>query len=306
MRLSVVICTWNRCELLRQTLERMTQLRVPAGIEWEVLVVNNSSTDATEAISRSFEQRLPLRYLFEPKKGKSNALNLALGAVTGAYLLYTDDDVLVEPDWMEGYVEAFKRHPECAVFGGAIEPWFEGTPPGWVEQVLPIVESAWAIRRIPRERAPFAMEKSFLPFGANLAIRTAEQKRFPYDPKLGPNEDTQMRGEETAVVAQMLDAGEKGVWVPGARVKHYLPAARQTPEFLRGVYRGLGIISGRRMQARGENGAGTRCALHVQRLAGETRYTLGRALGLAGVWVAGLRTASMAQGRLEGLRVTVR
>jgi len=302
MMLSVVICTWNRAALLRQTLEQMTQLRVPSGVSWEVLVINNNSTDDTEVAVKLFQTRLPLRYFFEPKKGKSNALNLAMKEARGEYLLYTDDDVLVEEDWLSGYTEAFARHPECAIFGGAIEPWFEGTPPPWIEAVLPLVESAWAIRRMERARAPFTMEKSFLPFGANLVIRKAEQLRFPYDPSLGPSEDTQMRGEETAVVAQMLGAGVKGIWAPAARVRHFLPKARQSADFLRGVYRGLGVISGRRMKARGESGFGSRVSLRIQAMWGELKYGTGRALGLPAVWVIGLRSASMAWGRLEGMQ----
>ena len=302
MKLSVIICTWNRASLLRQTLEQLTHLRVPSGVSWEVLVINNNSTDDTEAVARLFQTRLPLRYLCEPKKGKSYALNLAMQAALGAYLLYTDDDVLVEEDWLCGYADAFARNPECAIFGGAIEPWFEGTPPPWIKPVLPLVESAWAIRRLEHGRAPFAMEKSFLPFGANLAIRKTEQLRFPYDPSLGPSEDTQRRGEETACVVQMLDAGVQGIWVPAARVRHFLPIARQSADFLRGVYRGLGELSGQRMKARGESGFGTRVSLRILALWGELKYATGRALGLPTVWVTGLRSASMAWGRLEGLR----
>ncbi|MCW8130904.1 MAG: glycosyltransferase family 2 protein [Planctomycetota bacterium] len=301
MRFSAVICTWNRCDLLRQTLEQMTKLRLPGGAAWELLVVNNNSTDATEAACGAYKDRLPLRYFFEPKPGKSNALNLVLKEARGAYLLYTDDDVLVAEDWIAEYDAAFQRHPDAAIFGGAIDPWFEGEPPEWLPRVMPIVESAYAVRRMPPESPESEMKANFLPFGANLAIRAEEQRRFPYDPKLGPNANTQMRGEETAVLLQMLEAGVKGLWAPRARVRHFLPKARQSEAFLRGVYRGLGILSGRRMHERGEAGAGARLGLRWQRFSGNAKYALGKVLGSPETWVKGLRHASTAEGRIAGL-----
>ncbi|MBI3831246.1 MAG: glycosyltransferase family 2 protein [Planctomycetes bacterium] len=301
MLLSVVICTWNRCALLRQTLEQMTKLHALADGAWELLVVNNNSTDATETACKEFESRLPLRYFFEPQSGKSNALNLAMRETKGRYLLYTDDDVLVAEDWMVEYAAAFRRHPDAAIFGGAIDPWFEGEPPAWLPTVLPIVESAYAIRRIPADAPESPMQANFLPFGANLAIRKAEQERFPYDPKLGPNADTQMRGEETAVLLKMLESGIKGVWAPRARVRHFLPKHRQSEEFLRGVYHGLGKISGRRMKERGETGFASRAGLRWQAFTGQARYTFGKAAFLPTIWIKGLRHASSAAGRLAGM-----
>src|SRR5512134_131488 len=103
MDLTVAICTWNRGELLRKTLEQMTELVVPPGVTWELLVVNNNSTDHTDAVAAGFRRRLPLRYLVEPTPGKSNACNLAVREARGDYILWTDDDVLVSPQWLAAY-----------------------------------------------------------------------------------------------------------------------------------------------------------------------------------------------------------
>src|SRR6266536_6078206 len=92
MLITVAICTWNRCELLQTALEQLTRLLVPVDIEWELLVVNNNSTDATSSAIAPFASRLPVRELFEPKPGKSHALNLAIGEAAGDYILWTDDD----------------------------------------------------------------------------------------------------------------------------------------------------------------------------------------------------------------------
>ena len=120
LKLTAAICTWNRCESLRQTLEGFTHLNVPADTEWELLVVNNNCTDRTDDVLRSFEHRLPIRRAFEPTPGQSNARNRIVAEATGDYILWTDDDVTVSPDWLVAYAEAFRARPEGGLFGGPI------------------------------------------------------------------------------------------------------------------------------------------------------------------------------------------
>src|SRR5262249_21230021 len=117
-RVSVIICTWNRARLLDMTLEHFARLRVPAGVEWELVVVNNNSTDDTDAVLQRHEGRLPLRRLFEPRPGKSFAANLALAEARSDLILWTDDDVHVDPDWLAEYVAAARAWPDASFFGG--------------------------------------------------------------------------------------------------------------------------------------------------------------------------------------------
>ena len=93
MHITIAICTWNRCKLLGQTLEQMTRLEIPPHVQWELLIVNNNSTDATSAMVASFSRRLPIRERFEPRPGLSHARNRALTESQGDYILWTDDDV---------------------------------------------------------------------------------------------------------------------------------------------------------------------------------------------------------------------
>ena len=132
MQITVAICTWNRCALLRQALEQMTKLSIPPDVQWELLVVDNNSTDATPDVTNSFESRLPIRRIFEPKAGKSYALNRAISEASGDYILWTDDDALVDKLWLTAYCTAFKRWPDAAIFGGPVEPTFDGSPPPWL------------------------------------------------------------------------------------------------------------------------------------------------------------------------------
>src|SRR5262249_41851111 len=120
MDVTIAICIWNGAELLRQTLEEFTKIASPSGHTWELLDVNNNSTDATDEVVDSFRDRLPIRRLFEPRPGKSHAANSVLQNAQGRWILWTDDDVLVDRDWMVEFLNTAKRFPDAAVVGGHI------------------------------------------------------------------------------------------------------------------------------------------------------------------------------------------
>ena len=136
MLVTVAICTWNRARLLEQTLEGLRGLQVPAGTDWELLVVDNNSTDDTADVLRHFEGRLPLTAIPETRQGHSHARNAAVVRARGELLLWTDDDVIVDPGWIAAYVSAAAAWPEAAFFGGTVEPWFATAPPDWLARHL--------------------------------------------------------------------------------------------------------------------------------------------------------------------------
>src|ERR1700749_4624022 len=109
MFITVGICTFNRAESLRRTLDSLVAMEVPQDVAWEVVIVNNNSTDHTEEVIDAFRDRLSVRREFEPRPGKSNALNRAIDAAEGDYILWTDDDVVVDAGWGRAYVEGFMR-----------------------------------------------------------------------------------------------------------------------------------------------------------------------------------------------------
>jgi glycosyltransferase involved in cell wall biosynthesis len=125
MMITVAIPTLNRAESLKRTLESLAAMRIPMDLAWEVLVVNNGGTDHTDQVIDSFVGRLPIRRVVEPKRGVSNARNRAVDEAKGDYILWTDDDVVVDPGWLAAYADAFKRWPDVAVFGGKIVPRLE-------------------------------------------------------------------------------------------------------------------------------------------------------------------------------------
>lgn len=296
MRLTVVVCTWNRAHLLRHTLESMAQLIVPNGVEWELVVVNNNSTDDTEQVIASYTNRLPIRAFVEPRSGKSYALNRAVDEAEGDYLLITDDDVLVDPGWLQGYGQAFLRHPDAAVFGGPITAWFAGDPPQWLVKAFHQVEFAYAALHLGDEI--ISLDGRNGPFGANMAMRMDDQRRQRYDPALGPRPGSGLRGEETAVVKSILADGRQGYWVPEARVRHYIPRERQTTAYLREWYRGWGEqLALTRKQIPARLFLGRPLWLWREVIEAGVRYRAARALARPTIWVEELKKASIAEGR---------
>jgi glycosyltransferase involved in cell wall biosynthesis len=238
MRVTVAICTWNRAKLLDQTLRHMHDLKVPEGGEWELLVVDNNSTDETPAVVARHSAALPIRYLFEPKPGQSNARNCAIKAASGELLVWTDDDVLVDREWLAAYVAAARRWPDAAYFGGYISPVFEVQPPRWIVDNLDIVGHALVARDLgPDERKLKAGETVF---GASMAFRQSKVAGLEFDPRVGLVGHDNVRGDEAAFIAQVLARGGYGVWVPTARLQHFTPRSRMTARFFWNWFDGAG------------------------------------------------------------------
>lgn len=298
MLVTVAICTRNRARALERTLRSLAALAIPPSLRWELLVVDNGSGDETGKILASLSNVLPLRIIVETRIGLSHARNTAIAEAHGDYILWIDDDVLVDPEWLREYDDAFRTWPDAAFFGGPIVPAFEGIPPRWLELALPHVDNAYAARDLGD--APVALTRDTLPFGANFAVRADEQRRYPFDPELGRRGTALSAGEEWAVLEAMLADGASGRWVPGARLQHVISAERQTVRYLRGYYVGNGMSLARTRSAPGE-----RMLLGRPRWAWreavlqELAYRVRRAYASADVWSVHLRRASVAWGLLR-------
>lgn len=238
MRVSVVVCTRNRAEQLKRVLDSAVDLKIPDGLAWEFLLVDNGSVDHTAAVAASYADRLPIRCVREETPGLSNARNRAVAEARGAYICWTDDDVLIDSDWLAAYAEAFDRHPEAAFFGGVIEPVLEGEPPHWFKENWSRLSNIMAERNFGDQVVPLSHENERMPYGANYAVRTREQRETLYDPTLGVSPGHRRLGEESDVLLKMLQAGGVGFWVPKSRVRHMIPRSRQTLRYVR-IYQQL-------------------------------------------------------------------
>jgi glycosyltransferase involved in cell wall biosynthesis len=243
MRIAVIICTWNRAALLDDTLTQLGRVEVPLGVAWDILVVNNNCTDATDEVIARHARRLPIRRLCEPRPGKSFAANHAVGQTQADLLVWTDDDVLVDPHWLSAYAAAAQDWPQATFFGGSVEPLFSVRPPAWIGRSMRLLAAPYAVRSYDGSVRLLAAHE--IPFGVNMAMRRQVFDREAFDTRLGPCQKTEIRGEESNLIHRLRMSGHQGVWVGTARVKHYIPPQRLTRRYLWSYYEGLGRTDAR-------------------------------------------------------------
>jgi len=235
---TVAICTFNRAALLEKTLLSMTALRAPADLTWELLVVDNRCTDRTRDVCARFADRLPIRVLAEDVAGLSNARNRALGAAMGGHIIFTDDDVLLDEDWLSAFVAATRRWPNAAAFGGPIAPLFPLEPDPDLLLAFPVLANGFCGLDYGRDEGPLPPEA--LVFGANMAYRLDAIAGLIFDPHLGHTGGVPLGGEDAQFVRRVRQQGGELIWCPGMRLKHYVEPSRMTLEYLLLYHRAAG------------------------------------------------------------------
>ncbi|MCB4811369.1 glycosyltransferase family 2 protein [Methylovorus menthalis] len=232
--LTVIVCTRNRAKSLAKFLDSATALHTPEGLNWEFIIVDNGSSDNTMEVVASFADRLPIRCVREETPGLSNARNCGVREAQGAYICWTDDDVILDTEWLVSYAESFRKHPEAVIFGGRVIPVLEAPTPTWFKNAMAVwpLNSITATRDFGDEEIPLDFKKGLNPWGANFAVRTAEQKQHLYNPQLGVAPTHKRTGEEVDVMYKMVQKGASGWWVPGSKVLHQIPLKRQSLAYI--------------------------------------------------------------------------
>jgi GT2 family glycosyltransferase len=216
-------------------------MELASDLPWELLIVNNNSTDHTDDVIGEYVGRLPIRREFESRGGRSNALNRAIDVAKGDYIVWIDDDVLVDPGLLTAYATAFRRWPEAAVFGGRIKPKYEASVEKWVLESEAVLGGPYAIRDFRDHVYPLsADDEGHFPYGANWAFRAIEQRAFRYDPNLGPVPNRVRVQEDTDLMIRLLRSGATGYWIPEAIVEHCIGRDRQTVRYIADYYESWG------------------------------------------------------------------
>lgn len=230
MDASVIVCTYNRSASLAQTLQCLAAQQVRPGLTWEVIVVDNNSADDTRAIVEAAAALTPrIRYQFESKQGLSHARNYGIEASSGSVILFTDDDVCPEPDWVNTVLSEMDRL-QCDACGGYIAPVWEKSPPAWLTERF---HGFLAIRM--ETRGPFPITAAAdAPFGANMAFRRSVfDKVGTFDTNRGRKGAELASGEDGELFERTLKAGFKVMWLPNAKVHHKVEAFRVEKSYFR-------------------------------------------------------------------------
>lgn len=265
---SVIIPTYNRADLLAETLDRLAETQ-PSFSRWDVVVADNNSSDRTKAAVEQRQARfpVPLHYLFEPRQGRSSALNAAIAATASPVLVFTDDDVLVGDQWLDAAVEPLLSDTGMSYTGGPVLPIWEAPRPAWLSADRSDLWGTIAILDYGPE--PFVFEeRRRVPLGANMAVRRSLFDRIGgFNATLGrTGSSTQLLGQEVPeFLARSRRAGARGMYMPAMTVQHHVPARRLTKEYFRRWWYGKGLSRAEldRIQPITELGVDLSAARHI-------------------------------------------
>ncbi|HBB41319.1 MAG: glycosyl transferase family 2 [Nitrospirae bacterium CG18_big_fil_WC_8_21_14_2_50_70_55] len=249
MELSVILCTYNRCQNLAPCLAAVARQEGLDSVAWEVVVVDNNSTDATRATVERLAAELPihLRYCFAADQGLSHARNRGIEEAAGRYLCFMDDDITVTPGWLAALYHCFLDH-DCDAAGGPIHLHPPRPLPAWIR---PDMQGFLGFRDLGPEVRQLDGRREF-PFGGNMAFdRRVVERIGLFDTALGRKGEGRRRaelfkGEETDYFHRLAGAGGVIFYVPDALVFHQVLEHQLHKRFFRTLHYNAGLLAARR------------------------------------------------------------
>jgi glycosyltransferase involved in cell wall biosynthesis len=232
MDISVVLGTYNRAASLRLTLESFSKLTWTPNLSWELLAVDNNSTDSTREVIEKFAGTVnfPVRYIFEKQQGRSAALNAGIAAAKGEIVAFTDDDVFLHPDWLSNLKRVFVDF-DCAAVAGRVVPQWNHPKPDWLE-----MEGQFAV--VNFDLGDAAKEIRIAPLGANSAFRReifGKYGLFRLDLGVNGSKHT-VTCDDTEFGERLIRGGEKIIYYPDAIIYHPVDPDRTTKKYFLSWY----------------------------------------------------------------------
>lgn len=235
--ISIIICTYNRAGYLRDTL--LSLLETDADPDaFEILIIDNNSSDETHAVSQQIIQKYPdinLRYIKETKQGLSHARNRGIAETSGHVLLFLDDDIFTEPQFISAWISFFRDHPDVSGGGGKIHVQFDDPRPVWMSHfLLPLLgyhDLGSNIKKYPSNKYPF---------GGNMAFKREIFEQYgTFNTQLGRKGKQLMASEEKEFYGRLSDE-EEIYYVPRAFLHHRVNEQRLTKNYIKKQALGLG------------------------------------------------------------------
>ena len=218
-RPTVLLATRNRASTLEAVLSTYCCLVSPPG-GWDIVVVDNGSSDRTAEVVRSFRDRLPITYVFEGKPGKNAALNTGLAHVTGDLIVFTDDDIFPQADWLVRMCEAVAANESYSIFAGVINPRWETAPSEVIRKAIPL-GIAYAFHPAGVREGPGRPNHAL---GGNVGIRTEIFRQgYRFNPSIGPRPSSYTMGSEAELIRRLVRDGLTIWCCERASVEHLIP-----------------------------------------------------------------------------------
>ena len=240
LKLTVVICTHNRANLLMHTINSLNASQRPENCDLSILVIANACRDQTTKELQNYmtQQKrsgaITLQYREEPRSGKSHALNLALKKVKDGYLCFVDDDHRVDANYLTSIANVINKFPNCLFFCGRIIPDWTGEEPRWVH-----TSGQYRIYPLPIPHFELGTEATLLdgsqsiPGGGNLIAHTELFHRIGvFNIDLGPKGHNLLGSEDSDFVLRALAAKEELWYEPEITQYHYVDIERLKLRYL--------------------------------------------------------------------------
>jgi glycosyltransferase involved in cell wall biosynthesis len=232
MDISIVISTYNRCGLLEGALRALLSQR-PADVAYEILVVDNNSTDQTRPLVQSLamQNREKLKYLFEPKQGLSYGRNTGIATAKAPLIAFTDDDVRVAADWVWRIKTGFEANSDIDFLGGRVVPRWPAEPPPW------LTNANWSpLALLDYGDHPFYVDsgKQLCLIGANFAFRRrAFEKVGLFKTDFQRVKDGIGSLEDHEFLLRLWRVGSRGLYVPELLVTAEIEPDRMQKQYHR-------------------------------------------------------------------------
>ena len=211
-------------------LDGLARVESPPG-GWQLLAVDNVSTDGSGDVMRSYAGRLPITVLHEPEKGKNRGLNRALDLAKGDFYVFTDDDVIVPPDWLMQWRKIADAQPEYDLFAGQTRPLWPYEPP---QQLLKGVNVN--VLYAAHEGVPEGPCTPGCMYGTNMAVRAAAfADNIRFNDGIGPDGSANYAmGSDTELALRLSERGLKCWFAMGPYLEHIVPAAHLEESWILG------------------------------------------------------------------------
>ena len=241
--ISVILCCHNSVARLPETFRHLSEQRIPAGLAWEILVIDNGSTDDTPKLVQDFAASNPrsaVRLVNEPRLGQGYARQRGISEAANDIVLFVDDNWLAA-DYLAILAETMRQHQEVSALGGTSSACCEGPEPAWLEKY----KGWYRAHGVPPDRESLTEEKFLWTAGAAFRREALDRVNMLGLPLLvsGRRGETLDGGEDVELCHLVQLAGGKLYRHSGMHFQHYLPARRLTWEYLRRLYYAAGLVS---------------------------------------------------------------